>query len=99
MSKDDVSVFSPVVEGITEPFNVGGGSNPVVSSIFPDRQQELMPSPGAQAYQMVDNDAIAGVGATSGAVPFVQLASGVETSYSPDPNDPMLEGLGLPPRP
>jgi hypothetical protein len=94
MSDEKSSVHSPA-KGLTEGFNVGGSSNPGEPSFHPDVQ---MTERGAQAPGVKEQDAVAGVGATSGAVPFAQLST-ISDSYTPGDGDSMVGGLGTPPRP
>lgn len=85
--------FSPAA-GLTDGFAVGGTSNPPEPSVYPDFS---LAEKGAEAPNMKDTEAVGGVGATSGAVPFAQLSTAGPEGYNTD-GDPMVGGIGTPPK-
>lgn len=91
----DASVHSPA-QGLTDGFNVGGGSAAPAPTYHPDISMTSKSgddAPGARACEE-----FAGMGPSEGAVKGVQLVEGPE-SYSPGEGDSMVGGLGTPPRP
>lgn len=97
--KGEKSVHSPA-QGLTDGFNVGGGGGAGSASWHPDpRLTEKGPdSAKSQPAGTADGPTIGGVGATAGAVPFAQVVTSYPDNYDAG-GDPMVGGLGKPPRP
>lgn len=91
---NDGNIFTPAT-GLTDGFNVEGAGSTGEASWHPDIS---MADRGAEASGMKDTEPIAGVGATKGAVDFAQLATNAPDSYDTS-GDPMVGGIGTPPRP
>lgn len=73
---------------------VGGSGTPSMPSVHPDVS---MTERGSQAPGTSEVGEIAGVGSTRGAFPFAQT---IDAPNSYDTNgDPMVGGMGKPPRP
>lgn len=95
MSK--VSIHSPAGD-MTSGFDVGGGRTPPAPSVHPDISMTSKSGGGlSQGPGTRDMGEIGGVGSTSGAVPFSQLID-APSSYDTG-GDPMVGGIGKPPRP
>lgn len=96
--KGESSVHSPA-SGLTDGFGVGGGSTPGKPSVHPDFDMSGKGDGGmGNGTGVADGPTIGGVGATSGPVEFAQLATTGPESYDTG-GDPMVGGIGTPPKP
>lgn len=93
----DKSSFHSPAQGLTEGFDVGGGSAAPAPSWHPDpRLTEKSGMPDAPGTSAAPE--FGGVGPSAGAITGVQLVDAPQ-SYSPGEGDSMVGGLGTPPRP
>ena len=93
---NDNFMYSPA-DGLSDGFNVGGGSTPAAPSVYPEIDMTGASGDTAQGSKAAESFGM--MSESPGAVQGVQLATGAPEGYSPDPSDSMVGGLGTPPKP